>query len=801
MKKYILFWIFIGLSMVTRAQTLSVTDAETGLPVELATLLCERPGVFAITNSKGQADLLAFKNAMQIEISSINYQTYTGSFADLEQSAFSIQLVPSGIDLDLIVVSASRWNEKSARVASQITTLSPDAIALRNPQTAADLLNVSGKVFIQKSQQGGGSPMIRGFATNRLLYAVDGIRMNTAIFRGGNIQNLISLDPFAIGHAEVLFGPGSVIYGSDAIGGVMSFQTLTPGFSLDPDALLSGKAVTRYSSANEEKTVHFDVQIGWKKWALAASLSSNDFGDLRMGSFGPEEYLRPFFVQRMDGRDVVVMNDDPKLQRPSGYSQIHAMQKIRYSPNANWDLQYGIHYSETSDYGRYDRHIRYKNGAPRYGEWSYGPQKWMMNQLSAGHHASNLLYDQLSIRMAHQYFEESRISRDIDQSNREIRLEEVGAWSVNVDLTKWLGERHKLYYGAEYVRDDVSSTGTSENILSGTRVAGPSRYPQANWASLGIYLSEQFQLNKQIHLQAGLRYNQFLLDAVFDTSFYSFPFTTAKLNQGSLTGSLGFSYRPTDEWMIRINGATAFRSPNVDDMGKVFDSEPGAVTVPNPALEAEYAWNADLGVARKISDWGKIDLSVYYTLLENAMVRRNFTLDGMDSILYDGTLSQVQAIQNAAWAWIYGIQAGIEILLPGGFKLSSDINFQQGEEELDDGTTSPLRHAPPWFGVTRLSYQVRQVKLEWYAEYQGERSFADMPAEEKGKPEIYAVDINGNPYSPGWYTLNFKVMYPFATHFTLSAGMENITDQRYRPYSSGIAAAGRNVVFSVRYQF
>ena len=106
----------------------------------------------------------------------------------------------------------------------KITPIPKAEVEFQNPQTAADLLGISGKVYVQKSQQGGGSPMIRGFATNRLLYSVDGVRMNTAIFRGGNIQNVINLDPFAISSTEVLFGPASVIYGSDAIGGVMSFQ-------------------------------------------------------------------------------------------------------------------------------------------------------------------------------------------------------------------------------------------------------------------------------------------------------------------------------------------------------------------------------------------------------------------------------------------------------------------------------------------------------------------------------------------------------------------------------------------------
>jgi hemoglobin/transferrin/lactoferrin receptor protein len=298
-----------------------------------------------------------------------------------------------------------------------------------------------------------------------------------------------------------------------------------------------------------------------------------------------------------------------------------------------------------------------------------------------------------------------------------------------------------------------------------------------------------------------LRYNQFMLDAEFDTTFYPFPFTSANLNNGSLTGSIGGVYRPSNSWVVSANLATAFRAPNVDDMGKVFDSEPGSVVVPNPDLKAEYAYSADLGVSKAFSEAVKIDLTGYYTSLENAMVRRDFTLNGQEYIIYDGELSRVQAIQNAAAANVYGIQAGIEVKLPSGFSFSSDFNYQKGEEELDDGSISPLRHAAPWFGVSRLAYDANKLNLALYALYQGEFKHEDLAEEEKGKDEIYAADADGNTYAPGWYTLNFKAMYRFTDHWSASAGIENLTDQRYRPYSSGISGPGRNFVLSLSTKF
>ncbi|HNX43250.1 MAG TPA: TonB-dependent receptor [Bacteroidales bacterium] len=801
MKNILLTWLFIGISGIAFSQIVTIREKETKQPIPLVTLISEAPNVSAITNAEGQADISAFRDAAKIEIRSLGYKTVITSYQGLKSGNYEVLLAINNLNLDEVVISATRWRQKSGNVPSRIISIPAKELTLLNPQTAADLLGASGEVFIQKSQQGGGSPMIRGFATNRLLYTVDGVRMNTAIFRSGNIQNVINLDPFATENTEVLFGPGSVIYGSDAIGGVMSFQTLTPQLSLTDKPLVTGKAVTRYSSANNEKTAHFDVNVGWKKWALVTSISSWDFDNLRQGSNGPDEYLKPYYVQRQDGVDKVITQDDPRLQIPTAYSQINMMQKVRFKPNEKWDFQYGFHFSETSSYGRYDRHNRVKNGTARYAEWNYGPQLWIMNNLNITHAGKNAVYDGMSIRIAQQYFEESRIDRSLNKDERNTQTEKVEAWSVNLDFNKSLNAKNTLLYGAEFVYNDVTSTGMLTDISTGTSETGPSRYPQSDWSSLAVYANDEFRVSEKCTLQAGLRYNQYILNADFDTTFYPFPFTTAEINEGALTGSIGGVYRPDETWVISANFGTAFRSPNVDDLGKVFDSEPGAVTVPNPDLKAEYAYNFDLGIAKVFDDVIKLDVTGFYTILQNAMVRRNFQLNGLDSILYEGELSRVQAIQNAASAYVYGIQAGLEVKLPAGFSISSDLNYQVGEEELDDGTTSPLRHAAPLYGISRLSYNTGKLSMEIYAVYQGERKFEDLPQEEQSKDEIYAKDADGNNYSPAWYTLNFKAMYPFTDRLSVSAGIENITDQRYRPYSSGISGAGRNFVFSLKASF
>ncbi len=208
MTKIYLLWILLGMiGTAAFSQTITIKDQQTNERVELVTLSTTNPNLFVTTDAKGQADITAFKNAVRIEIRSLGYKTLFKSYAELEATSFMVEMEISNLSLDEVVVSGTRWRQSKKDVPSKIVSISAKEVAFQNPQTAADLLAVSGKVFMQKSQQGGGSPIIRGFATSRLLYSVDGVRMNTAIFRSGNLQNVINLDPFAIESTEVLFGP------------------------------------------------------------------------------------------------------------------------------------------------------------------------------------------------------------------------------------------------------------------------------------------------------------------------------------------------------------------------------------------------------------------------------------------------------------------------------------------------------------------------------------------------------------------------------------------------------------------
>ena len=785
------------------AQLITLRDGHSGKPIEMASVISDDPGTIAITDAQGQADISSMRNSASIKIQSIGYKPVITTYRELEQRGFSLTLEETLISLDELVISANRWEQASREIPVHISKIKPAEAALQNPQTAADMLAISGDVYVQKSQLGGGSPMIRGFSTNRLLIAVDGVRMNNAIFRSGNLQNVISIDPFILEETEVLFGPGSVMYGSDAIGGVMDFHSMTPRIKSSEQAYLSGQAVARYASANNEQTGHVDLSYGKGRWGMVTSLSYADFDDLTMGSNGPQDYLRPVYATTIDGQDEVVVNPNPEQQIATGYQQISLMQKIRFQANEQWDFQYGYYYSATGDVPRYDRLIEYSDGSLRSAEWYYGPQVWMMNHFKISHSPNSGLYDNARLIIAHQYFRESRNDRRFGRAGLRMREEQVNALTFNLDLDKEISDRQSIFYGAEVVSNLVNSTGMIRDINSGRETPTSTRYPDGStWSSYAAYLNYRYKASPKATLQAGLRYSHISSASTFDRTFFPLPFATAEINTGSFNGSIGLAYRPADTWQINTNISTGFRAPNIDDIGKIFDSEPGAVIVPNPDLRPEYAYNFEIGLSKIVSGKLKLEGTAYYTRLSDALVRRDFTLDGQDSIVYDGQMSKVLAIQNAARANVYGFQLGFDWQPVPNWTLSSKLNIQQGQEQDEEtGADVPLRHAAPTFGSTKVVYTIEKLRVEANVQYNGAFSFDELAPSEQVKVDIYALDDQGRPFSPSWYTVNLKTSYQIADQWQVNLGIENITDQRYRPYSSGISAAGLNFIASASVRF
>jgi hemoglobin/transferrin/lactoferrin receptor protein len=350
------------------------------------------------------------------------------------------------------------------------------------------------------------------------------------------------------------------------------------------------------------------------------------------------------------------------------------------------------------------------------------------------------------------------------------------------------------------VHNKVGSFGERTNISTNTFTPMMSRYPDGStWSSTGIYGSYKINLHPKVTLTTGLRYSYNTLDAAFDTTFIKFPYKNAELRDGGLTANAGLVFRPAEGWQLNSNISTGYRMPNVDDIGKLFESVPGNVTVPNPDLTPEYAWNFEVGIVKNIPNKFRIELNGFHTILNDAIVRRPTTFNGEDSIIFNSVISGVEALQNVAKATVSGFQVSIEYYFTKGLSLQTHANWITGKETDDiKNEQVPLRHAPPFYGSTLFRYRIKKLFLEASAQYNSQIENKNLAPSEQAKTDIYAKDADGKPYSPRWHTLNLKASLQAIKNLTITTGWENITNQRYRSYSSGIVAAGSNFIISLR---
>lgn len=807
-KPALLILIFITVCSGLYGQVITLVDSETNQPIELATIASNNPKATVTTDFEGRADISILQGANFIEIRHISYKNFKTNYIKLSSGDKIIRLVPNKLAIDEVVISANKWEQSVYEIPNKIIGIDANDIQFSNPQTSADILTSTGEVFVQKSQYGGGSPKLRGFAANSVLMVIDGVRMNNAIYRSGNLQNIISIDPNSLEGAEVVLGPGSVIYGSDALGGVMDFHTKDPKYAYNDSMTVSGSVLGRYSSAGNENTLHTELNLGWKKIASYSSFSFSSFGDLKAGSKRTDGYdnygQRTFFVEQdPTGADIIVPNTDPDMQIGSGFDSRNFIQKLSYRVNDQVELSYGIYYSSTSDIPRYDRLVETdENGTPNDAEWYYGPQKWLMHNARLKMVRPTSFFTQMKVTAAFQDYEESRIDRGFNDTRLRTRTEKVGVYSLNIDLDKEL-PKGNLFYGAEILYNDIESEAIRVDQLTGEITFPSTRYPDggSEYTSYAAYANYKWNIADQFTLNTGLRYSLIQLNAnLSNQSALSFPFDKLSLENDAFNGSLGLVYSPSRNLKLNLALASGFRAPNVDDVGKVFDFSDGEVQVPNANLQSEYSYNIEAGIETKIGSNWEVGITGFYTLLEDAMVRRNFTFNGQDSIIYEGELSKVVALTNTGQAEIYGLSFETEYEISDALNLNGSLTWVDGE---DKSNNEPLRHTTPIFGRVSLDYIHNQIRSSIYSEFNGSRFRKDIPSSEiDDKPFLYAQHNTDRSKdgTPGWATLNWKMSYSISNKVEVSGGIENIFDLHYRPYSSGISAPGRNFIIALRAQ-
>jgi hemoglobin/transferrin/lactoferrin receptor protein len=336
----------------------------------------------------------------------------------------------------------------------------------------------------------------------------------------------------------------------------------------------------------------------------------------------------------------------------------------------------------------------------------------------------------------------------------------------------------------------VASEAWYEDLQTGERSPALTRYPEGGsltW-NVSAYASYKWILEKKLVVNAGARYNQGQLHSSFTNPLL--PYDQIHINHGALTGSAGLVYTPSERWQINTILSTGFRNPNVDDYGKVRTKD-DYVTVPNPDLSPEYSYNAELSITRIVEGYMKIELLGYTTYMKDAIVRTAHELNGEDSLFYDGDYYQITANYNAGEAYIYGASLGITANPNKSIMLKGTLNYTRGHNLTDD---VPLGHIPPLFGRTSLTYRKNRFFLDTYVVYHGWKRSEDFsPFGEDNDSEAMEYGF------PSWWTLNVKAGFDVWKYFDFLVAVENILDQFYKPYASGISAPGRNFILTARF--
>lgn len=814
---------FIAIFLMTisaLAQEVKVLDKETGKPINNVTVFNESQTFSSFTKEDGKVDISSVKSTEILIFSHISYAVKQIKRTKLEKQNFIIYLTRGSEQLDEVVLSVFKGDAKANRIAEQIAVVTAKEIQQLSPQTSADLLAAVPGIKVQKSQFGGGSPVIRGMESNRVLLVVDGVRMNNAIYRKGHLQNAITVAPNQLDRTEIVFGPSSVVYGSDALGGVIHYYTKTPKLSAETEVNTS--FFNRFSSINNEITTNASVELSTEKWASFTSVSFSDFGDLKMGrnrSHGFDDWGKVFeYSQNTDDffSATATTNDNPNLQRNTGYSQTDLLQKFYVPLSARTDLKLNLQYSTSSDIPRFDRLDEQSGGTLKFAEWYYGPQERLLISPQININPENVSWiDKGTFTMAYQNIKESRIQRRFGSLDRSYREEQVDIFSVNGDFSVALtkDKKRNLTYGFELSHNDVNSNSFGRTLnVSGNDILGfsgdfnvQSRYPDggSSYMSSALYAGYRQDLNAKSTLNTGVRFTRTNLKATWiDQTFIVLPNTDIELNNSAFTATIGYVYKPNKNWQLNTVVSSGFRSPNIDDVGRVREKA-GNVTVPNINVRPEFAYNAEIGIQKYFNDRKfRVGFNTYYTLLEHYILRDNFTMNGSSTILFDGEVGNIVANQNKGTAYVYGYTASYQGKLSEKISTSGFVTYTKGRAY---DTDEPLSSIPPLFGQFDLNYSDDKLQLGATFRFNSKKDITDFNITEgidnhELTPIVDAtateeVDIYFG--SPRWMTLGFNSSYAFNENWKLQGMINNIFDQHYREFASGISAPGRNFSFSL----
>ena len=807
----ILLFFFSTLSF---GQQITVKDENTNENLPDVVIFNENKSQSIITDLDGIVDLSLFSSDENIFFQLLGYSTLEILKIEVLNGT-TIYLQSESQNLEEVILSVARSESNVNQIAEKVSVIKSEDLFLSSPASGAELLELSPGVRVQKSQGGGGSPIIRGFEANRVLIVVDGVRMNNAIYRSGHLQNSITIDPNNIERAEVIFGSSSVGYGSDALGGVIHYYTKNP--ILKGSEKIKSSFTSNYTSANQGLSNNFITNYSSENWGSITSLSISKFGDIKMGENRDHGFnnwgLTPLYSKnsRYSYYSQPSTNSNENVQKNTGYSQVDLFQKFLVKLGDTNLLNINIQFSESSDIDRFDQLSITKGNSLKFSEWYYGPQKRLLISPSLKIFPNRKFMKKGVITFGFQKINESRIKRKFNALNRSHQIEDLKVFSLNGDFDTSFNDDHSISYGVESTYNYNYSKAYDQIIeIQGDEITGlsnkfaiPTRYPSngSSYTSFASYVNWSWNMSEFFTFNIGTRLTFTGLKASWNDIISVNPqLSEVNLNSEALTTTVSIKLRPSKRVQINTVLSSGFRNPNIDDIGKIRENN-GLLVVPNTFLKPEYAYNLDLGIDfRSLNNRNYISLRGFSTIISRHIGRDEYivfsdiTTPNMSTVIYNGEEVTTISNKNLGNRFIHGFSIDGFSQINNNLKFDYGITYTKGD---NNETYGPLPSISPLFGSIALSYSKRGLNLKAVYKFSeakspGEYSFGGEDGLDETPFTINSEGALSYLGTPKWSDLSIYGSKNISSNVTLRIGLTNVFDTHYRTFASGISAPGRS---------
>lgn len=668
-----------------------------------------------------------------------------------------------------VVVESVRSHRVATETQADAIVVEAEELAATGERSLPRQIGKATGVWIQETNLGGGSPILQGLSGAQVLLVVDGVRMNDSTTRNGVNQMLNGIDPATVDRVEVIRGPRSVLYGSDALGGTLLVWTKRRRPAGEGgDRALHGTLASRYQSVSQG----YDGSL-----ALSGALESH--GWLAVGGY----------------------HNWNELEAGSGEVQNTAYHGESYF--GAWESKLGgartlrATSSITRDFDvpRTDRlNVGYGQTQPSNAEYEYSVQDRQRFVLAYEDRQVGALADVVQARASFRYYNEDRAIRATGSQSLRREHDTTNTLGLGVDFQKALGEEHVLTYGFDLDHDDVDSGRVDENIVTGVTSPQPGSFaPGSRFTSSGVFVQDEIASFAPFDVTVGARY-----------SYFAFGFEDAagadeEGDFGALSGSLAVGREIAAG--VRVVGtlASGFRAPNLAELARDA-SFYGGTELANPDLEPESSLYAELALETQQRGWN-LALAAFHNGISEAVGSRLINAGG------PGLGDETYLRENLNTVEIWGAYVSGATQLFGddsrwSARFTAEYTHGQQYDDFVDPTTGeqpfqdqPAQRIPPFHGVAALAYDVGRGAWEW-AELSCQWAFSQnrLAPQDLADPRI---DPQG---TDGWATLDLDVGGPLGASgasSTWTLGFHNLFDTDYRVHGSGFDAPGFGVVVGI----